>query len=410
MKLQVLDISTITFDKKLYNSTACCENKPFWFFFVAPHVEEIGVKVTFGPIGQIDKSKKWFISLAPQLWHWNDYYDDIISSLPDEVQDGLINGNAYLILNHECESFTEHFYMHLYQKLQNSKLPPNKIIYMVGAADAEREYQNYIKNNNLQPDRQISIMASFHVYKMLDKNLNSFEYNLATKKEKKFLSLNRVARNHRLMLVSLMAHHNLIDHGFVSLGINKEDLPLAITKLKIDVPDANPNVFLGLEKIVDKLPLQVDKVDLSINQFATTSLPTEFYEKSCFSVISSTFALKKEEPSVGFTEKEIKVILYKHPFIIYNLTGVLKHLKAMGFLTFGKWIDETYDDEVNDIKRLDMIVKEIKRLSEISFDEWSIMLNEMQPIFLHNYNRLVKYNTEHCFFNSDLKNFLYYVT
>jgi hypothetical protein len=151
-------------------------------------------------------------------------------------------------------------------------------------------------------------------------------------------------------------------------------------------------------------------VDLRINQFQTTSLPIEFYQKSCFSLVSSTFALEYNEKSVGFTEKEIKPILARHPFIIHNLAGVLAHLKNMGFLTFERWFDESYDKEVDDNKRLIKIIDEVKRLSNLSFEQWNIMLDEMTPVLEHNYNRLVNYTTEHCYFNSDLKKLLYYVS
>jgi hypothetical protein len=54
-------------------------------------------------------------------------------------------------------------------------------------------------------------------------------------------------------------------------------------------------------------------------------------------------------------------------------------------------------------------VLEIKRLSSIPNEQWDQMLKEMEPILLHNYNILVKYNVEHIFFNSNLKDLLYYV-
>jgi len=410
MKLQILDIRNIPVNGTLYNLNAHQNGDPYWLEFVKPHLEEIDVEVLLGTFDKIDKSKNWFISLAPLAWNWATFTGDIISDFPIEIQKEILYGNGYLILNHECESFTESFFDKLYNVLKNSKISPTKILYMVGAADASREYLYYVKKHNLPKDQQIAVMSSFHVYKRLQFNLQDFDYDLKSKKEKKFLSLNRVGRNHRAMLVGLLSHYNLIDSGFVSLGVQKDEFSSIVNELKITISNVREQVFSGLEKIVEQLPLQVDNIDLQINQFNTTSLPSYFYEKSCFSLVSSTFGLAMNEPSVGFTEKEIKPILYKHPFIIYNLPGTLKHLKSMGFLTFSKWFDESYDDELDDLIRLDKIVAEVARLSNISFDDWDRMLIEMRPILLHNYNRLTNYNTEHCFFNSDLKNFLYYVS
>jgi hypothetical protein len=82
----------------------------------------------------------------------------------------------------------------------------------------------------------------------------------------------------------------------------------------------------------------------------------------------------------------------------------------MGYLTFEPWFDESYDLETNDRKRLEKIIKEVARLSAISFEDWEVMLEEMQPVLEHNYNRMVNYNNEQCYFNSDLKKLLYYVS
>jgi hypothetical protein len=361
------------------------------------------------PIEQIDKSKNWFVSVVPNSWNWESYTGDFISGFAEEVQHELLHGNAYLIINHECESFTFTFFKEIHNKLANSKLSPSKVIYMVGAMDVQREYDRFVAENKIFNHQHITLMSSCHVYKRLDYPLKFFKYDYHAKKEKKFLSLNRTGRDHRIMLVSLLAYYDLLDVGFVSLGVFPQEI-VGIERELLLQPALDDRILKGFDQIKPKLPLKVDDIDLRVNQFKPLSLPSSFYEKSYFSVVSSTFALKTREPSVGFTEKEIKPILYRHPFIIYNLPGALKHLRSMGFLTFDKWFDESYDCEIDDNKRLSKIVNEIQRLSLIPNSKWDIMLEEMQPILLHNYNRLVKYNTEHCFFNSDLKNFLYYVT
>ena len=407
MKLQILDVTTIDFDKKLFNETAHDRGAPYWLRFVQPHLSEIGVETPLLSLDQIDKSKNWIISLAPLSWHWENYQGNILHSFTPEVQHALTHGNAFLLINHECESFTRSFYKQIHDVLAQTTIKPEKVIYMVSAPDAEREYDRFVSDKLLFKHERISILNSSHVYKRLDYSLENFEYDRTSKKERKFLSLNRTGRDHRIMLVSLLANHGLLNQGYVSMGIHQEEIPQILSELKrINV---SSEVLSGFDMVKDKLPLKIDDINLKENQFKVDSLPTSFYEKSYFSVVSSTFALSIREPSVGFTEKELKPILYKHPFIIQNLPGVLKHMRSMGFLTFGKWFDESYDDEQDDFKRLNKIVHEIKRLSSISDADWDNMLKEMEPVLLHNYNRLIKYNTEHAFFNSDLKNLLYYV-
>jgi hypothetical protein len=413
--LQILDIKSVQVDTNLFNVTAVNRGgDPYWVEFIQPHFKEINVGIEILPLDKINKDRKWIINVDINLWNWADYRDDIFESFGKDILNELAYGNAYIILNHQCESFTDSFFKMLYDKLKNSSsIPYKKIIYMVASADASREYKNFIKEHIIPIDQEIIIMYVHHVYKRFDheNTLGFFNYDRSIKKEKKFLSLNRRWRDHRLLLICGLAHNNLLDHGYVSLGVSLEE--------KQEAQDAiydlyrkfkSEYIVLGFNKIKNNLPLQIDRVDLRINQFQTTSLPIEFYQKSCFSLVSSTFAFSYNEKSVGFTEKEIKPILARHPFIIHNLAGVLSHLKDMGFLTFERWFDESYDEETDDNKRLIKITDEVKRLSELSFDQWDIMLEEMTPVLEHNYNRLVNYTTEHCYFNSDLKKLLYYVS
>lgn len=413
--LQILDIRSIKVDTDLFNITAINRGgDPYWVEFIAPYFNEINVGIEILPLDKINKDKKWIINVDINGWNWPNYQSDIFESFDQLILDELRNGNAYIILNHQCESFTESFLKTLYEKLKNfPSVPYGKIIYMVAAADASREYDNFVKSNKISKDKQINILYVHHVYKRFkhENTLSFFNYDRSVKKEKKFLSLNRRWHDHRLLLVCGLAHNNLLDHGYVSLGVSLEEKNQAAWAIdQLSKKYTADYITSGFEKIKNNLPLQVDMIDLRINQFQATSLPIEFYQKSCFSLVSSTFALQHKEKSVGFTEKEIKPMLARHPFIIHNLPGVLAHLKNMGFLTFERWFDESYDEETDDTIRLLKIISEVKRLSELSFEQWDKMLEEMTPVLDHNYNRLVNYTSEHCYFNSDLKKLLYYVS
>lgn len=418
--LQVVDLASIPYDQTIYNGTAVnADGQPFWLEFVTPFFDEIGVGVEFLPIHKINKDKKWIINIDINGWNWYPTKDtDVFESFGPEILKELNEGNAYLIINHQCESHTNYFFTRLYQKMiKFNSIPYNKIIYMVGAADVEREYRNFVEENNIPKEQQISVIYTHHVYKRFHvdgtfQNIGFFEYDRTVKKEKKFLSLNRKGHDHRVLLVSALVSAGLVDHGYVSLGVFPKEIPVADHQIhNLTMDEINfEYIKEGFAQIKDQLPLQIDDTNLDVNLFQANSLPINFYQKSCFSLVSSTCGLKHQEKSVGFTEKEVRPILARHPFIIYNLPGALTHLRSMGYLTFEPWFDESYDLETNDRKRLEKIIKEVARLSAISFEDWEVMLDEMRPVLEHNYNRMVNYNNEQCYFNSDLKKLLYYVS
>lgn len=407
--LQILDISSIKIDSDFFNLTAVNSQKdPYWVDFIKDGFEHANVKIEILPFEKINLDKKWLINVDIKQWLWNS--DTILSDFFDE---GLIHeiklGNAYLILNHQCESWTHSFFRLLHKILKKDiNIPANKIIYMVAAVDVVREYEKFINENNITD--KINLIYCHHVYKRFhrDTDLSFFDYKKSNQKSKKFLCLNRRWHDHRLVLVSMLSHRNLLDQGFVSLGLEQNELGDASSRL-LNLFEKNSDIITGFEKIKHRLPLNIDDVDLKINHFGLNTLPIDFYQRSCFSVVTSTNAFEYQELSAGFTEKEIKPILARHPFIILNRPGILKEMQRLGFLTFSPWFDESYDAIENDNDRLISIANEIERLCQISFDEWEKMLDQMSPILEHNYHRLIDYNNEHCFYNSDLKKLLYYV-
>lgn len=421
MKLQILNVTLEGYTKNdpfgMFSTTAYeiddgILGHPYWVKYIRPYFQEIGVDIVVDSFYNLDLSKPWFICLAPSGWNWNNFRGDILDIFFPHLAKELLYGNAYLIVNHECEAITDWFFVELHKVIHSTSLSPSKILYMNCSANAHEIYQEFVSANNIPKDKHINLISTHHVWKRMKWEIYDLEYDRTVPKEKKFLSLNRVARRHRVMLVSLMAYYDLLDHGYVSLGLDQQDVNIAFNDLAC-IPLFKNNVdfiYAGFEKIRSLLPLQVDNIDIvNTNRSEMNSLPKEFYQKTYFSVVSSTSSLKEFEPSVGFTEKELKPIIYKHPFLVNNRPGALKYLRNMGFLTFGKWFDESYDEVVDDLERMHKMILEVRRLSLISDNEWNAMLAEMEPILLHNYNVLVNHNLPHVFFNSDLKDFLYYV-
>ena len=64
-------------------------------------------------------------------------------------------------------------------------------------------------------------------------------------------------------------------------------------------------------------------------------------------------------------------------------------LKQIGYKTFHPYIDESYDNEQNDVKRLKMILNEVNRLSNLSKSELFEFIDDVKEITIHNHNILV---------------------
>ena len=117
-------------------------------------------------------------------------------------------------------------------------------------------------------------------------------------------------------------------------------------------------------------------------------IPARVYQNSWYSIVSET--------NVGrfnfMTEKTAKCLFGKRIFVCFNSPGHLKFLRDQGFKTFDKWIDESYDSEENGDKRMDMIIKEVKKLNDMDTNQLDIMLEEMKEVLVHNQKHLMTFN------------------
>jgi hypothetical protein len=87
------------------------------------------------------------------------------------------------------------------------------------------------------------------------------------------------------------------------------------------------------------------------------------------------------------TEKTVRPMLLKKPFIVFASRDYLDYLHQMGFLTFGEFWSEEYDGYEHQDRYL-KILKIIDDLSKKSTKELNHMYLEMQYILDHNYNLL----------------------
>ena len=110
-----------------------------------------------------------------------------------------------------------------------------------------------------------------------------------------------------------------------------------------------------------------------------------------YMMLNSRFTLTIESESMNYrryTEKSMKPIAIRQPFLIRGNYKVLDLLKEDGFKTFHPFIDESYDNISNLNERDDFIIKEVERLMTLPLDEWQNLLEKISPILDHNYKHL----------------------
>jgi len=86
------------------------------------------------------------------------------------------------------------------------------------------------------------------------------------------------------------------------------------------------------------------------------------------------------------TEKTFKAIALEMPFVLVAPAGSLAYLREYGFRTFAGIFDESYDDETDDIRRIEKVTALLKDLNNLSVAERQQIHRACLPRVEHNYN------------------------
>ena len=89
------------------------------------------------------------------------------------------------------------------------------------------------------------------------------------------------------------------------------------------------------------------------------------------------------------SEKIFKPIVHYQPFVVVGNPGSISLLHSLGYRTFNNYIDESYDSEKDNYKRLYKVYNSIKDFIDRSPQELTELMIDMKPIFKHNLSNLL---------------------
>jgi hypothetical protein len=129
---------------------------------------------------------------------------------------------------------------------------------------------------------------------------------------------------------------------------------------------------------------------------AGASLNIQAHLDSFLNIVTETLF---DIDSIFLSEKTYKPIYMCQPFIIFGNPDSLKKLKELGYKTFDKWWDESYDNEIDINRRFDKIINVLEQISEWDMDKCFEIKKEMQEILIHNYKNMFKTDEIYNIFN-----------
>ena len=223
--------------------------------------------------------------------------------------------------------------------------------------------------------------------------------NSIHKIDKVFICLNHVMnekRNYRLYFLSKIYEEKIQNYGHISApNLNKEFVKKEIFKKSNLSCDAKKHIYKHLYE--SATPLILDDV----NYTTSSASISRFFFNSLWAVVTETVFYDEK---LHLTEKIFKPIAAKRPFILAGALGNLAYLKSYGFKTFDSWINESYDNEPDHIKRINLIIAELKKLCALSTHELDTMHQELIPILEYNHHHFYN-NFKELIVNEMIENF-----
>jgi len=240
--------------------------------------------------------------------------------------------------------------------------------------------------------------------------LNTFLQDLVKNKKKSF---HYMSNRYKKFSMLCRRHRPWRTYLFSSLVDSK-----LINEFKFSYHGVDNSKALTTENIVSETELATNK-KLTTNfknilerrPFGTVKR-TDIYASISDSIYLSDIHLaiehnNQDEPDydpliphhIFVSEKTYKPIITKKPFIVFSKPGFLDAMRQIGFQTFHPYINEEYDNIVDYDVKIDKIIKEVQRISNLKKEDYENLLEQCQPIVKHNYKVAKKLAKRHSWEN-----------
>jgi len=201
-----------------------------------------------------------------------------------------------------------------------------------------------------------------------------------------FMSPNRIIggeRDHRVLFVYHIVRHGL-EHNYVSAP---RVCPVEHTDV-VTVGKYYCNRYADITQVLEQAQLPWLFRDEPTQQMTSCWLGN-FAE-----AMDSLIYVPTETVYFGrrthITEKTFKAIALGMPFVLVAAAGSLEYLRSYGFQTFHDVLDESYDEEIDDFRRLERVADLLASIDACSQREREQIWRHTLPRVEHNWNHFYR--------------------
>ena len=220
----------------------------------------------------------------------------------------------------------------------------------------------------------------FIYWRTVDKNSGA-QYH-PDPRSRAYTGLCRIDKLWRKVFMSDLWSHGLHKHGYFSytqhlLGGEDNYYECALR-----------NSYLAkcqhrVDQFIEAGPFRVDDLDTRAHNTYGQNM-TDLYTDSYFNIVLETMIDIDDSGGQFVTEKTFKPIFNNQFFVVVSSADHLRHLRDLGYRTFGRCIDESYDSNTNNQDRFESVLDLTKSLIQSEQDGLHQLYQDLAPEIQHN--------------------------
>jgi hypothetical protein len=138
-----------------------------------------------------------------------------------------------------------------------------------------------------------------------------------------------------------------------------------------------------VDKFIAAGPFHVDDLDTHAHNAYSQNM-TQLYEDSYFNVVLETMIDVDGSGGQLISEKTCKPMFNNQFFVVVSSADHQRHLRELGYQTFGRCIDESYDSITNNQQRFEAVLSLTRELASADQQYLHDLYKNLQPEIQHN--------------------------
>lgn len=324
-----------------------------------------------------------------------------------------------VVYHYDTDYYVENtgFCLHNFLRcLKRLNISPSVVVMFTNHHGISKEIENFYSTNYSDFDYKNDHMFIFESNHMIQQTTSDpLPTNLDIDQiSHPYSCLFGAKRTHRVMLLSQLQQHKILNKGICAWNATVTYPPLDTEESNnVTSNDNFAPEFLTTSKFtrINEHWAQSQELIAGYHQFghlydAPYKHPAivginnqnKFEQpalKKTFLNVSVETVFKYPYPFV--TEKTFRPILHKRPFVIVGAPHSLKFLRSIGFKTFDKFWDESYDNIENPDLRMKAVVDIVKQISNTPVAQLQELCYNMKTVLEYNFDHYVN-----CYSKTDL--------